>query len=90
MEEKKKQIETEHSVVELTGAPLDSLDNRPSFTRKLRRRQNDPVSWEYFAIFLLGIFLLVTFWLSLAAYILRSLSRVISYPHGCVFLLSVL
>ena len=43
-EEKRKQIEAEHSVVELTGAPLDSLDNRPSFTRKLRRRQNDPVS----------------------------------------------
>jgi len=46
LEEKKKQIEAEHSVVELTGAPLDSLDNRPSFTRKLRRRQNDPEKEE--------------------------------------------
>eukprot|EP00116_Pleurobrachia_bachei_P005933 sb/3466195/ len=42
LEEKKKMIEAEHNAAELNGAPLDNFENRPSFTRKLRRRQNDP------------------------------------------------
>jgi len=44
LEEKKKQIEAEQHSVELTGISVDTLDSRPSFTRKLRRRQNEPTS----------------------------------------------
>ena len=47
LEEKKKMIEAEHNAAELNGAPLDNFENRPSFTRKLRRRQNDPVCEKF-------------------------------------------
>lgn len=40
LEEKKKMIENEKVTMELTG---DSMEMKPSITRKLRRRPNDPV-----------------------------------------------